>query len=361
MRKFNIFVIMLAAVIAVACMPASADTGRYGRVISSNTFEGFGYGTDFGNSTITDVDAHTGVRARVVDFNTATKGLNIHTTTVEISENYAYYAEVYVKSENDNAVFNSGAIWSRGNGQYDNRTYLSPESNDDKDGWRRFSAYACPQSGQTHAGIVFYLPQSAALQNGITTLYYDDMKIYVAPWSISAADITASANEAVSLKNIIAYGYDKNGEAELLDNSSGIAEWSVVSGDAYVDKNDNLVCTNKSGSVVTVKLTFCGVSTTFKVTFSAGINITAPRKYPNGMTIMTVKNSGENAETVNTSVVLYDANGRLYDVKTVVTNVSPGVTGSVILPTINIPYNLSGYTKKAIVTTAYGPQMFMLD
>lgn len=359
MKKLNILIV-LAVILTAVCMPASADTGRYGRVIMTNTFEGHVYGTDYGQSIYTTDDAHSGVRSRVVDFNTSSS-VNMHTNTAAISENYAYYAEVYVKTQNDKAVLDSGAIWSRGNGQYDNRVYLSPELSDDENGWRRFSAYSRPQNGQTIAGIVFYLPQSTALNNGINTLYFDDMKIYVAPWSISAANITASAEETVSLKNVTAYGYDKNGTAELLDTSSGIAEWSVVSGAGYIDKNANLVCTNKNGGTVKVKLTFCGVSTTFNVVFSGGINITAPKKYANGMTIMTVANKGAKAETLNIAVLLYDKEGRLYDAETMIKDVASGATGTVIVPEINVPYNLSGYTKKTIITTAYGTQTFVLE
>ena len=39
MKKLNILIV-LAVILTAVCMPASADTGRYGRGIMINTFEG---------------------------------------------------------------------------------------------------------------------------------------------------------------------------------------------------------------------------------------------------------------------------------------------------------------------------------
>lgn len=277
--------------------------------------------------------------------------MNVSFKSVEdISHEVNFYAEVYVNSK-DGIYPPATVFWAHDDGGiYNNAISFKDSGYVDENGWKKYEAYIPTGEGQQYGKSTMISLRGYYVGNVDHTFYFDDLAIRYAPARIEASNVNAKSDDVINLNDMRIYGYDNLGNKARI-RTNGVANWTVMSGNATVDHNDNLVLDNKNGGTVTVKVDFCGVSTTFDINLVPSLEIQAP-EILDGKNSIPLNNMSNEDKDISAVFVLFDGENRIYDTK--FTRITAGANTKTYLniPEFNIPFDMKdNYHIKAICYT----------
>jgi len=202
----------------------------------------------------------------------------------------------------------------------------------DSSGWHRIWA-TIPYCGSSDDGNVCIQYIKSAGDN-FTALYFDDVILRPLPVTMIINDITSNFNNSVSLNSTRVKGYDiYNNERDVVNTQ--LIKWSVLSGSASIDSNNNLIYSGASSGNVKLKADFYGITAQTTVQFGTSLNVSEITKIGNSYKTDIINTS---RNTVNASIIaaLYDGN-RLYNVYNTSKSLRSGETANIMTPEVNIP------------------------
>lgn len=322
---------------------------QYGALVKSATMEGSTatYLTNHNNGSFkigrtTDV-AHTGQYSYYIDTKTATAELKQYTqqfqaSTSDIKNNRLLF-EGYVKKDNNTETHAS--IWYYNTNGLVKTGGLNKDE-PDENGWvRNWVIVNTNDYDSTSLSMNFGYTYKA--DDGLTKIYYDDHSARLLPMGIYANDLS-SKTSVISLDKIDVTGYDAIGNPSKI-KTTDLFENTVVSGRAYIDDNNNLVYTGKTGGVVTVKCKFFDLEDTFDVKFDLPVYVGEITE-ADGVYSVIVDNGLNYEISATLCVAVYDGD-RLALVNTCPTTINSFDTKTIICEKPEIPY----YVNNPIIKT----------
>lgn len=177
----------------------------------------------------------------------------------------------------------------------------------------------------------------------IKTIYLDDLSCRIAPYSIFINNTTVKGT-SVPLEKIRIFGFDKDGAMKEV-TATDLAKYRVVSGDAHIDKNGNLISSSGADGTATVEAEFLGVKTTFNVAFEPE-KFASPTWYNSEkQTYAAMVDNNSDAPLVAKIIVcIYDGD-RLSSVMISEKNIAANTSSEIESEKINIPF----YVKNPII------------
>ena len=253
------------------------------------------------------------------------------------------YAEVYFKTDGGNAenlgmfrVVNktdSSASASAGMTQT-----VTPAEN----GWYHAVAVFEPIGSIKSIRIGFsYTKKSAA--DPIKTFYLDDLSCRIAPYSIFINDATVN-DSALNLEKLRVFGFDSENTSKEI-TATDLVNYEVLSGDAYIDKNGNLISRSGADETVRLKAEFLGATTEFTVYLTPAV-LTSPASYDSKTEtyFASVYNNSDSPANAKLIVCIYDGD-RLSGVSITEKVAGANVETTVTSEKITVPF----YVKKPVI------------
>lgn len=323
-----------------------ADTLTHGSVVSRHTFEGYDLFYDYGSSVNCTDYSHSGKKSRMFDASQSSS-INLHTNSIDVEPDKQYYAQVWVKGDNDNILYNKNSIWVTGP-SYLNQKFLKPVYTDEN-GWTKYGVLFKTAKEQTSLRFVIYF--DATNNPCENTFYFDDICIYTAPEKIVMDKI--EADDIVNLNKVNIYGYNSEGNKTKMHVSDAF-RWSVVSGNGSIDKYNNLVCNSETGDTIRVRAEAFGLMCEADVVFGGNIGI---ELVENSLRITNHKDVDTDTAVF---LVLYDKNDRLYDISCVNASVPAYGSKEILIPEIYVSRELKGQRQNVIVLASDDMKMYEL-
>ncbi len=350
MKKLCIIVVLVFSSLFVPVKAADYPVLPYGAMVTNPiTLEGnyiTPYGSVFYNDAgfkyeATEEEAHSGKRSFKIYCDSADKGKGCSLELAILNKNglneNSLYLEAYVKYDGG---FNKN-IWPVA--LFDNKLrdgFTLNKEEPDENGWRRIWGIVPPCE---YNKIRFGIQYTRNTEDVGKSVYIDDITVRYIPVSVSIDDSRWDKSSLPLDRNLV-YGEDKNGKRTLISAKEYI-NYDVLSENAYIDKNKNLVyMSSKPRDEVRLRAEFLGISTEFSIYMSADKMVFGEISEDGESYSAIVINNTPNEKRAALIVCIFDGDS-LSNIYTKTESLKSGDTKEVIAPIPEIPF----YVKDPIV------------